>query len=105
MKRAQDKESSLTDELEECQAQQTDIENNQLGKLKEASDEMLQAYNDNLEKCKVLYHISSLSVENVDIDMLFWWSQLNSSKLLAQQLHILPYLVHTKYSLIANYDT
>ena len=72
MKRAQDKESSLSDELEECQAQQTDIENNQLGKLKEASDEMLQAYNDNLEKCKVLCHLSSLSAENVDIDMLFW---------------------------------
>ena len=72
LKRAQDKESSLKDELEECQAQQMDIENNQLGKLKEASDEMLQAYNDNLEKCKVQCHLSSLSVENVDNDVFFW---------------------------------
>lgn len=55
LKRAEDKESSLSEELEDCVKQQTDIENNQLGKLKEASDEMLQAYNDNLEKCKVCY--------------------------------------------------
>ncbi|XP_067949380.1 structural maintenance of chromosomes protein 4-like [Watersipora subatra] len=52
LKRAEDKEKSLTEELIESRSQEEDISNNQLSRLQKSSEEMLQTYNDNLEKCK-----------------------------------------------------
>ena len=48
-----DKENSLTEDLAECRAQEEDISNNQISNLEKASEEILQEYNDNLQKCKV----------------------------------------------------
>lgn len=48
-----DKENSLSEELADCRVQVEDIENNQLSNLKNSSEEMLQAYNENLQICKV----------------------------------------------------
>ena len=53
LKRAMDKETALSEELAECRRQQEELESQLLSKLKDESEDMLRAYNDNLEKCKV----------------------------------------------------